>query len=196
MPSRTSARRTSRAAEPKQSNAMMLLERALEAGAFMLRVAETLTPYAVVVDPGGTVSLVAVDARSADPDELEVQLVGALQSDANDGVIQGAAWAYTIDVKTPEYTGPALKVYVDVEGEQPFVAYTPYTFSMGEPAQLGDTHRIDAEHSVLFTGEPPTPKTKKPGAKKAPVKKTAPAKKKAVAKKAVAKKKPVSKKKR
>lgn len=156
---------------------MMLLERALEAGAFMLRVAETLTPYAVVVDPGGTVSLVAVDARSADPDELEVQLVGALQSDANDGVIQGAAWAYTIDVKTPEYTGPALKVYVDVEGEQPFVAYTPYTFSMGEPAQLGDTHRIDAEHSVLFTGAPPKPKKKPVVTKAAPVKKSAPAKK-------------------
>jgi len=167
----------------------MLLERALEAGAFMLRVAETLTPYAVVVDPGGTVSLVAVDARSADPDELEVQLVAALQSDAKDGVIQGAAWAYTIDVKTPEYSGPALKVYVDVDSEQPFVAYTPYEFSLGEPAQLGDTHRIDAEHSVLFTG-PPARAPKKKLVEK--VVKKAPPAKKPVSKK----KKPVSKKKR
>jgi len=192
MPSRTSARRTSRAAEPKQSNAMMLLERALEAGAFMLRLAETLTPYAVVVDPGGMVSLVSVDARSADPDELEMQLVGALQSDAQDGVIQGAAWAYTIDVKTPEYAGPALKVYVDVDGEQPFVAYTPYTFSMGEPADLGDTHRIDAEHSVLFTGAP----KKKPAVKKAAPAKKRGSKKKPTAAKVVAKKKSVSKKQR
>ncbi len=165
---------------------MMLLERALEAGAFMLRVAETLTPYAVVVDPGGTVSLVSVDARSADPDELEMQLVGALQSDAQDGVIQGAAWAYTIDVKTPEYAGPALKVYVDADGEQPFVAYTPYTFSMGEPADLGDTHRIDAEHSVLFTG---TPTKKKPAAKKAAPAKKPGSKKRPTAAKSVAKKK-------
>jgi hypothetical protein len=171
---------------------MLRLERALEAGAFMLRLAETLTPYAVVVDPGGMVSLVSVDARSADPDELEMQLVGALQSDAQDGVIQGAAWAYTIDVKTPEYAGPALKVYVDVDGEQPFVAYTPYTFSMGEPADLGDTHRIDAEHSVLFTGAP----KKKPAVKKAAPAKKRGSKKKPTAAKVVAKKKSVSKKQR
>ena len=163
---------------------MMLLERALEAGAFMLRVAETLTPYAVVVDPGGTVSLVSVDARSADPDELEMQLVSALQSDAKDGVIEGAAWAYTIDVKTPEYAGPALKVYVDAAREKPFVAYTPYTFSLGDPAELGDTHRIEAEHSVLFSGAAAAPK-KMPASKKkaAPAQKTVSKKKKTVSKK-------------
>lgn len=132
----------------------MLLERALEAGAFMLRLAETLTPFAVVADGGGNPGLVSVDARTADADELESQLVAALQGDARDGVIRGAAWAYTIDVRTPDYEGPALKVYVDVQGETPFVAYTPYTFAVGEPAQLGDTHRLDAEASVLF----PTPK--------------------------------------
>ncbi|MBL8919938.1 MAG: hypothetical protein JNJ54_13815 [Myxococcaceae bacterium] len=146
MPSRTSARRTSRAAELS----LKLLERALEAGAFMLRLTETLTPYAVVADSKGEPSLVAIDARTADPDELEMQLVGALKRDAAEGLILGAAWAYTIDVKTPEYEGPALKAYVDVRGERPFVAYTPYVFSLGDPARLGDTHRLDAEASVLF----------------------------------------------
>ncbi|MER2560239.1 MAG: hypothetical protein ABTQ32_05960 [Myxococcaceae bacterium] len=143
----------------------MLLERALEAGAFMLRLAETLTPYAVVADSQGTPSLVSVDAHSADPDELEMQLVGALHADARDGVIRGAAWAYTIDVKTPDYTGPALKVYVDVSGERPFVAYTPYTYSAGEAAALGDTHRLDAEASVLFSAPVKKAAKKKPIAK-------------------------------
>lgn len=144
----------------------------------MLRLAETLTPYAVVADSQGTPSLVSIDAHSADPDELEMQLVGALQADARDGVIRGAAWAYTIDVKTPDYAGPALKVYVDVSGEQPFVAYTPYTYSAGEAADLGDTHRLDAEASVLFVAAPkkkpakPRPVArKKPAAKKKPTKK-------------------------
>lgn len=163
MPSRTSARPPSRAAEPSLS--LVLLERALEAGAFMLRLAETLTPYAVVADSQGTPSLVSVDAHSADPDELEMQLVGALQADARDGVIRGAAWAYTIDVKTPDYTGPALKVYVDVSGERPFVAYTPYTYSAGEAAALGDTHRLDAEASVLFSAPVKKAAKKKPIAK-------------------------------
>jgi hypothetical protein len=129
---------------------LVLLERALEAGAFMLRLTETLTPYAVVADVDGKPSLVSIDAELADPDELETQLVASLHGDARDGLITGAAWAYTIDVKTPEYEGPALKVYVDVKGERPFVAYTPYTFTLGDPAQLGDTHRLDAEASVLF----------------------------------------------
>jgi hypothetical protein len=156
---------------------MVLLERALEAGAFMLRVAETLAPYAVVIDPEGTMSLVSLEARSADPDELEVQLVEALQSDAKQGIIQGAAWAYTINVKTPEYAGPALKVYVDVESERPFVAYTPYSFSIGELAEFGDTHRIDAEHSVLFKG---TVRKKKALAKKRVAEKQSVKKKKTV----------------
>ncbi|MBM4781951.1 MAG: hypothetical protein GQE15_30085 [Archangiaceae bacterium] len=158
----------------------MLLERALEAGAFMLRLAETLTPYAVVADSQGTPSLVSVDAHSADPDELEMQLVGALQADARDGVIRGAAWAYTIDVKTPDYAGPALKVYVDVSGEQPFVAYTPYTYSAGEAADLGDTHRLDAEASVLFasvTGKKKPVKAKKKPTKPAKAPKKKPTKK-------------------
>lgn len=159
----------------------MLLERALEAGAFMLRLTETLTPYAVVADPKGEPSLVSIDARTADPDELEMQLVGALQKDANDGLIRGAAWAYTIDVKTPDYEGPALKSYVDVKGEQPFVAYTPYTFSLGDPAQLGDTHRLDAEASVLFH-ELAAPK--KAVAPKTSPKRATPAKKPPAAKKA------------
>lgn len=173
MPSRTSARRTSKAAETSLS--LQLLGRALEAGAFMLRLSETLTPFAVVSDPAGTPGLVSIDAEHADPDELEMQLVEALKADAGDGIIRGAAWAYTIDVKTPDYEGPALKVYVDVNGEQPFVAYTPYTFSMGEPAELGDTHRLDAETSVLF-GAAAAPKKKavkkkaKPAAKKKPAK--------------------------
>lgn len=180
MPSRTSARPPSRAADPSLS--LVLLERALEAGAFMLRLAETLTPYAVVADSEGTPSLVSVDAHSADPDELEMQLVGALQADARDGVIRGAAWAYTIDVKTPDYEGPALKVYVDVSGEQPFVAYTPYTYSAGEAADLGDTHRLDAEASVLFGGV----EKKKPAKAKKQAKTK---KKKATTKKAPAKRK-------
>lgn len=176
MPSRTSARPPSRAAESSLS--LVLLERALEAGAFMLRLAETLTPYAVVADSEGTPSLVSVDAQSADPDELEMQLVGALQADARDGVIRGAAWAYTIDVKTPDYTGPALKVYVDVSGEQPFVAYTPYTYSAGEAADLGDTHRLDAEASVLFAAATTKKKpAKKKTARKPAAKKTAPKRK-------------------
>jgi hypothetical protein len=169
MPSRTSGRRTSRAAEPALS--LKLLERALEAGAFMLRLTETLTPYAVVADPKGEPSLVSIDARTADPDELEMQLVGALKKDADGGLILGAAWAYTIDVKTPDYEGPALKAYVDVRGERPFVAYTPYTFSLGDPARLGDTHRLDAEASVLFHDAAPAPKAPrapKPRRKKAP----------------------------
>lgn len=168
MPSRTSARPPSRAADTSLS--LVLLGRALEAGAFMLRLAETLTPYAVVADSQGTPSLVSVDAHSADPDELEMQLVGALQADARDGVIRGAAWAYTIDVKTPDYTGPALKVYVDVAGEQPFVAYTPYTYSAGEAADLGDTHRLDAEASVLFAATVKKPARKKNKKSAAPAK--------------------------
>lgn len=175
MPSRTNARPPSRAAESSLS--LVLLERALEAGAFMLRLAETLTPYAVVADSEGTPSLVSVDAQSADPDELEMQLVGALQADARDGVIRGAAWAYTIDVKTPDYTGPALKVYVDVSGEQPFVAYTPYTYSAGEAADLGDTHRLDAEASVLFAAAKKKKPAKKKTARKPAAKKTAPKRK-------------------
>lgn len=150
MPSRTSARRTSRAAELS----LKLLERALEAGAFMLRLTETLTPFAVVADAKGEPSLVSIDARTADPDELEMQLVAALKRDAAEGLILGAAWAYTIDVKTPDYDGPALKAYVDVRGERPFVAYTPYQFSLGDPARLADTHRLDAEASVLFSDGP------------------------------------------
>lgn len=142
----------------------------------MLRLAETLTPYAVVADSQGTPSLVSIDAHSADPDELEMQLVGALQADARDGVIRGAAWAYTIDVKTPDYAGPALKVYVDVSGEQPFVAYTPYTYSAGEAADLGDTHRLDAEASVLFVAAPK--KAAKKSAKKPAKAPKKPAKKK------------------
>jgi hypothetical protein len=175
MPSRTSARPPSRAAESSLS--LVLLERALEAGAFMLRLAETLTPYAVVADSEGTPSLVSVDAHSADPDELEMQLVGALQADARDGVIRGAAWAYTIDVKTPDYTGPALKVYVDVSGEQPFVAYTPYTYSAGEAADLGDTHRLAAEASVLFSASKKKPVKKQPAKKPAKAQKKKPTKK-------------------
>jgi hypothetical protein len=178
MPSRTKERRTSRAAEPRpkvskgpSGQGLVLLERALEAGAFMLRLTETLTPFAVVVDGAGRPGLVSVDARSADPDELEVQLVTALQGDARDGVILGAAWAYTIDVQTPDYEGPALKVYVDVQGERPFVAYTPYTFVMGDPAELGETHVLEAEASVLFAQpakKKPRVTTKKPAKKKKP----------------------------
>ncbi|MDX2009125.1 MAG: hypothetical protein SFW67_02985 [Myxococcaceae bacterium] len=142
-----------------------LLERALEAGSFMLRLSETLTPFAVVSDAAGKPGLVSIDARSADADELEMQLVTALQGDAKDGVISGAAWAYTIDVRTPDYDGPALKVYVDVQGERPFVAYTPYTFSMGDPAELGETHVLEAEASVLF---PSVTAAKRPRVKKKP----------------------------
>jgi hypothetical protein len=138
-----------------------LLERALEAGSFMLRLSETLTPFAVVCDPAGKPGLVSIDAQAADPDELEMQLVTALQGDARDGVISGAAWAYTIDVRTPDYDGPALKVYVDVQGERPFVAYTPYTFAMGDPAELGETHVLEAEASVLFPAVAATPKKKR-----------------------------------
>jgi hypothetical protein len=119
----------------------------------MLRLSETLTPFAVVSDAAGKPGLVSIDAQSADADELEVQLVTALQGDAAEGVITGAAWAYTIDVRTPDYEGPALKVYVDVRGERPFVAYTPYTFAMGDPAELGETHVLEAEASVLFPTE-------------------------------------------
>lgn len=173
MPSRTSARPTSRGAELS----LKLLERALEAGAFMLRLTETLTPYAVVADAKGEPSLVSIDARTADPDELEMQLVGALTKDAAQGLIVGAAWAYTIDVKTPDYEGPALKAYVDVRGERPFVAYTPYTFSLGDPARLGDTHRLDAEASVLFHEPHAKPvaarRTKRLAKKKAPARKAA-----------------------
>lgn len=159
MPSRTSARRPSKAAEPT-SLSLRLLERALEAGAFMLRLTETLTPFAVVAGPDGTPTLISIEAHLGDADELEMQLVSALQKDAADGVLKGAAWAYTIDVKTPDYEGPALKVYVDVKGERPFVAYTPYTFSLGDLAELGDTHRLDAQASVLFeeVREAPRPK--------------------------------------
>jgi hypothetical protein len=143
-----------------------LLERALEAGSFMLRLSETLTPFAVVCDPAGKPGLVSIDAQAADPDELEMQLVTALQGDARDGVISGAAWAYTIDVRTPDYDGPALKVYVDVQGERPFVAYTPYTFAMGDPAELGETHVLEAEASVLFPVVAATPKKKRPASAK------------------------------
>jgi hypothetical protein len=140
-----------------------LLERALEAGSFMLRFTETLTPFAVVADGKRKPTMVAVDLETPDADELEMQLVSALKSDAQEGLILGAAWAYTIDVKTPDYEGPALKVHVDVQGEAPFVAYTAYTFSLGEVAELGETHRLDADASVLFPPlPPPTPKRRKP----------------------------------
>lgn len=171
MPSRTSERRTSKAAEATPLS-LRLLERALEAGSFMLRLTETLHPFAVVATGDGPPSLIAVDAHVHDPDELEMQLVAGLQKDARDGLLRGAAWAYTIDVKTPDYEGPALKVYVDVQGERPFVAYTPYAFSLGDPAELGDTHRLDAQASVLFD-DASEKKPKKPTTKRAPKKKPA-----------------------
>jgi len=145
----------------------------------------------VVADSDGAPGLVSVEVQSADPDEIESSLVNALQVDARDGVIRGAAWGYTITVKSPEYSGPALKVYVDVQGETPFVAYTPYVFRLGEPAELGETHRLVAEASVLFPGPKKVVKRKATSPRSTVSKKAV--SKKAVSKKAVSKKAPAKK---
>ena len=123
----------------------------VEAGQHMLKRSRALIPYAAVLVAGGELDFVAMDpAGFRDAEELEAELIHRLAEEARAGQIVAGGWASTVGLKSPGFSGTALKVILESAEREPILAYVPYRRRLLRPPAFGEAVRVPGPAAKVF----------------------------------------------